>query len=244
MKKLIIYIFLILVCFSCKKEDSSPCFVDTGKNTVIERSLEYFDAIEINNVFNVILVQDSTYKVVIEGKEGLMPYVTTEITDTTLKLDHNISCKWAREYEKITAYIHFDSINDIIINRACNLSTTSPLTGYEIRYWPMADINMSDLELNCKRFFLKSAYTSTGEVNLSGTCHHLQLWAFGSMAIDASELKSTLTYVDHNSIGDFYVNPIYHLSAEVKHLGNVYYNDKSVMSLKITEYSSGRAIPY
>ena len=91
MKKLISVIIILFLIYSCEKE-SSNCFFKKGNMKKKEMLLDDFCSIEVYDIFNLILIQDTIHKVVLEGSENLLPHVETSIEDDTLTIKHSIRC--------------------------------------------------------------------------------------------------------------------------------------------------------
>ncbi|MFW5701027.1 MAG: GIN domain-containing protein [Cyclobacteriaceae bacterium] len=215
-------LIIILACLSCKKDN---CLNSTGKTTKLERITGPFHSIQVKDIFDLVLTQDSSTFITIEGGANLLPFISTNVKDCVLILDNDLDCRWAREYGRIKVHVHLVETRDLILDTPCNVKTTNHLDGYEIRFWPVADLNEADLQLNCTRFFLKSSYTANGIIKLRGKVDFVNLIPFGTMEIDASQLIGNKVEVSHYSNNKVTVYPVQYLKAWLYGPGNLYYNN-------------------
>ena len=101
MKKYI-YILFLIVFTSCNFINP---FHDEGKNieTVIE--LDDFTQIEIHNIFNIEIVEDSESYILYKGGERILDEMTYSSLSGILKLDHSFM-NWTKNLKIPTLEIH------------------------------------------------------------------------------------------------------------------------------------------
>jgi len=220
-------------------------FDDLSKTSRKTFNVDEFNRIKVYDSFNIILKQDTTFKVVIEGPAELMDDFKCNVYGDTLQLtDSNIRNR-IPNYKIPTAYIYFPEIHrfrmrapgDIKVDGALNLDTF-----YMIIQQHTGTVNM-DIYANSLRI-TTGLNKSTGVYNISGEVQEARFWMRNACKLNAKNLKTQKTNIRHNATNDSYINVTDKLEAElIDASGNVYYKG-SPDEIIITEQSgTGRLIP-
>jgi Putative auto-transporter adhesin, head GIN domain len=105
--------FLAFV-FSCKKPENRRCFKSWGKETVREIPLENFQALDLHEHMEFVLIQDSLNKVVIKAGENMVNFIETSVSDGVLLIKNKNKCRFLRDKKKtIRVEIHFTYLLNI-----------------------------------------------------------------------------------------------------------------------------------
>jgi hypothetical protein len=114
---------LLFLVLSCEKGYQNNCFDKQGKSVSVVRPLDPFAEVHFLGIFDVLLVQDTAYFLVIETSENYLPYITSEIEGTALIITDKIDCKWSREYNTNTLEVHFKDMGLIRNKYPCKVTT-------------------------------------------------------------------------------------------------------------------------
>jgi len=233
-------ILFILHVISCENAPMD-LFVEQGEKTMVSRSLPFFDIIEIEDVFDVYLVNDSVFKVEIMTGENIIPEISTEVKDSILFIRNDIGARWSREYIKPVLYIYFPGLRRLYLQEPSNLYTLDTLRCENLIVYALADLQLVDITVKTWNFQLRSSHTASGVYTIKGWTWNSYLSAYGGCTVNAGELETRYTHFVNHSIGDFTVNVVKSLEGEIFNTGNVFYTG-SPENLDIESYSSGRAI--
>lgn len=223
MKKLISVIIILFLIYSCEKE-SSNCFFKKGNITKKEMLLDDFCSIEVHDIFNLILIQDTIHKVVLEGGENLLPHVETSIKDDTLTIKHSIRCIWLRDYEKINIYVYFSRLDRIVTYAPVKIITSDTLRCNNLEYFAIGEIGEADMILNCNYFRFDDSYSTLGQFKFKGKSDKSRFYVNYGSSLFADSLISKEADIYFKTIGDIRVHVTEHLRAWIWGPGNVYYS--------------------
>jgi hypothetical protein len=92
MKRILGFIFLLFVLFSCKKATDRICVKSAGKISEEIRLLTDFHSLEIGSKLSVTLVQDSANFVTVNGGKNLLNFIETEVVNGRLILRNENKC--------------------------------------------------------------------------------------------------------------------------------------------------------
>jgi hypothetical protein len=218
-----IIISATILCFliQCKTEE---CFKGSGPDGIIQVETGYFREVNINGIFDVILVQDTVSYVEFEGGKDMLQYVKAENTDSILWIDNSNSCLFLKDYKKIKSFVHFSDLNVINFFEPCKIRSQNPLTD-DFSLLVPADIADLDIELNNNNFFFYNHQTSGGNYVFRGKCTNCYLMGFYTARIDASQLTTSVMTIENHSAVDYYVRAEETLHVQIYNRGNVYYYD-------------------
>jgi hypothetical protein len=89
---------------------------------------------------------------------------------------------------------------------------------------------------------------NVSEHKLSGIINKASYIMEGGADIDALNLKTQTTNINHKSYGNIYVDAEEYLNAEIYSTGNIYYTGQPTITLEIIENTimdaSGQLLPY
>lgn len=210
------YIFLIFsICFlSCRKGD-----IELSKTI----ALPYFERIELNEVFEVYLTQDTTFSLQIECIDKSMDKIKYSVENNILTIDNKTKYKWLHPKDnKVKLYIHVDKIKSITANETCYIKTTNPIISNEFGLILKSKLNNANIELNCNSFYYWNNHPCGGELVLRGKTESLKIWNFALMAVDATNLLTKYALIENSSKSDCKVNVLQHLDYSIFGTGNIY----------------------
>ncbi len=210
--------FFVLLTFtflfsSCKKN-----FTSVSQ----EKTLEQFDSLVLQSVFEVHLIEGTTNAVRIDGAKKIVEDIECNVTNNTLTITNKYKGNWMHPRKnKIKIYITTDGLNLITANETCDIYADTPLTGNEIGLVLKSKLNMAHLDLACNTFYFWNNFPCGGKVKLQGNVNMLKLWNVALMEVDASNLAATDAFVENSSKADCILKCQQNLSYSIKGEGNI-----------------------
>ena len=228
--------FLVLIVFfwSCSKPEALESkFV----------KLEAFDKIAFNNPFDIYLTEDTCYSLEIIADGDRIKNIDYSLVDSVLTLTNRTKFKWLKPTKnKIEIYIHSKPLKKVWLNETCHLHTLNPITSESFGLILKSKMNEATLDLDCRGFYYWNNFPCGGKLTLKGKAHHIKLWNYAILTIDAQELTTQEALVENNSQGDCTVNVSEELVYSITNSGNInlYGNPNRVIKNEIS--SSGRLV--
>jgi hypothetical protein len=229
----------ILVSCKASVED---CFKSTGALVLEERSLMEFDSIRLEDNVNVILIQDTLNKVIVEAGENLLPKIKTDVSNRLLVLKNENDCNWVRKLNiPVNAYVHFKDISILTNLGVANITNqdTLKIQGHaiDIRIVESGDIHLvGEFDWIYARIIV-----ALGNLTLEGKAGGLELYADGTSIVHAENMQVNFASIETLLTGDIWVNATDQIGAKIFWQGNVYYkNSPQIVFQK--ETSTGKLI--
>jgi hypothetical protein len=240
MKKQIILFSILLVSLFAL---FSGCTKREIELTVIEKTLPHFREVEINNVFDVYLTEDSTFSIRIEADAYFADKVTYVVEDSILKLDINSKRMWLKPREKkIKLFVHAHHLRLVHMNQSSLLKTTNAITSPEFGIIMQGKLQEADLELNCPTFFCWNVHPCGGQLQLRGTTQNLKIWSVALLAVKAENLTTSYALIEQDSKADCRVHVTNHLEYGIGGEGNILLSGRPAIISQIELSATGRLI--
>lgn len=235
MRKYIVLIVLGLFLASCNKEEK--------KAVTDSRQLDAFHSIELNDVFEVGLVEDSVFFIEIIGAPNMIEGVEAYVQDSVLYLDRKNGNRWYRpQSNEVQVIIHAKPLRLVTANKTCHVGTVTPITSFEFGLIFKDKASQGDLELNCNSFYFWNQDPCGGLLKLRGNASFLKLWNHAIMTVDGSDLISDYALVENDSKGDCTVNVSSQLDYRIKASGNInVYGNPSTINV-LEESGEGQVV--
>ena len=186
------FIFLLINC-----SDFEPALVF--------KELSAFDHVELNGVFNVYLIQDSTYSIKIEADEQMINDISAEVENGILSVHNKQNVKWIRPgSNKVKLFITAAGLKRITAFETCSIETVNTLSvnEFSIDMAPSPKLTEINLDLDCEYFNYWNNYQCGGKLILKGRATNINLSIFSMMAVDANALTCDNALVTTYSTGD------------------------------------------
>ena len=197
MKKLAIYLIMIAF-FACQKEE------DSMRKKV---NLEAFHSIELNEAFEVKLIEGSAYSLEMEGMESFIKKMEYQITDSVLVIDNSKRFKWSDPQNNIPKlWITCPHLELVTANESCDIKTVNPITTSEFGIILGSKANVAEIETDNQIVFYWNNFPCSGKLTLRGQTNELKIWNTALMTVDASLLMTEFAYISNDSKGDCLVN--------------------------------------
>lgn len=212
MKKAFTYL-LVLASLACGKDDDS-----------IRRkeSLPPFHSIEINDSFEVFLVEGIEYSLEMEGAESFIEKMKFSVADCVLTLSNDKKIKWNDPKDNtIKLWISAKQLKFLKANETCEIKTVNPITTYEFGIVLGSKANEANLQLNNEIFYYWNDFPCGGKLTLSGKTTELKLWNTAIMTVEASALQAERGFIENDSKGDCIANISDYLEYQIEGEGDV-----------------------
>ncbi len=213
------------VFFSCLKGNGIPAEE--------ERHPGEFNGVISEGDYDVFIVIDTVYKVVIEADENLVPYIRTFVKNERLVIDNGTRrCLRNDADEPIRIYVHTPDMFYISLEGSGIIYSDYfiyvdylrvELTGSGII--DLRDIDAIELDV---------LLSGSGEIELWGVAGSGDLNIPGSGKIKASHLEQDECTASISGSGDMYVFVYDKLDANISGSGNIFYRGNPRISVRIT----------
>ncbi len=220
MKKYI-YILTLIILGSCNFINP---FYDEGDTieTVIE--LDDFTQIEIHNIFNIEIIEDTESYIIYKGGAKILDEMTYSSLSGILRLNHNFM-NWTKNFKMPTLEIHMPLLEEIDLYASGNIRSLNQLSGNKISINIYEASNTFEINLNISynELIFHSKGSVGGTFAIEGTCATTTYTLNGSTNIQASDLISREVNVAHNSLGNAHIYVEEKLNVTFFKSGDLYY---------------------
>ena len=218
-------IYLVLVTFlttSCQK------ILFNSEESTKEISFEDFHAVKFSGIYNIILIQDSTSRLVITGKNDINSIEAFVKDDTLIIDDHS---KISFNPNKNTLALHFKNLNFMLTNDPVNVSNTDTLVTDNFIYQAIGEIAEVRLTVNCKYFYVVNSANTLGYFYFSGITNYCTFFNRYGSVIFADKLLCRNAEIVNESIGNVHINASETIKAYIWGPGNIYYYGVPVIEI-------------
>jgi len=226
--RIFFFAIIMIVLNACVKE--SACIKSTGKQVVETRIIgNDITHIILKDKLNLVLRQDSTPSLTIEGGENLLKYVRARQKGTELELKNDNKCNFLRSYkEEITVYLSLPNIKYINYTGFGNVSSLGELKLDEFTFETRNGTGSINLTIDVQKINILQ-HTGPADFTLSGKAKFTYLFSGGSGWLTCKNLISENAHVNHDGTGDITLTATNSLHIELTSLGNIeYYGNPSV----------------
>jgi hypothetical protein len=233
----------IWVAFGCDKPDAPDCFTRAGEEISETRQLEEFTRIELHDLIELTIVEDSTATfAVVTGNENLLDKVVTEVNGNVLTIDNENTCRFVRSFKnKLSIELHTSGLNALINYGQGDVSSVNKLKTDVFFYEQNHGVGDVNLSLDADSVSI-ICHTGIGNVTLSGTARTGGFFNGGYGEIDAADLETEQAFVNNSSVNDVKVKFSDYLFAFINLSGNIYYSGPP-QQIDFTSEGDGELIP-
>jgi hypothetical protein len=248
--------FLLLQLTSCG-DNGIGCIRGNGPSTTETRDIKDFTQVQIQVNAEVFLIEDSVYKVEINGPENLLSNVVSNVQNGQL-LMRNRHCVAGRS--KLTIRIHAPSIADVTVDGSADVTLTkknsSVLSSSSFKVNGSGDIHVNgivyadnvytkvngsgEIHLNTESKWMSSSVVGSGDINLSGNTATHESDITGSGDIESFNLTCRDGYADISGSGEIQCQVTDNLDVSISGSGTVAYKGWPKINTRIS--GSGKVI--
>ena len=163
------------------------CFYGIRGNRKVvksERQVEQFESISASAGIDVILLQDSAKKVVVEADSNLQDNIKTEVSNGELKIYPE---KQIRSCAAKRVFVSFKTIHALNASSGSNVKATTEL---KLTSFDLSATSGAKIDLKLVATDLNVEGSSGGDIDLSGTTDNLSVDGSSGVNIRATDLKS------------------------------------------------------
>jgi len=201
-----------------------------GNMKTEERSVADYRGVSSHGPFDVVLVQDSAYKVSVEAEENLLPYIETYVDNGVLKVrtkdGYNLNSS-----KGMKVHISAPSFSVISTVGSGNIVSENMITNSSAIKLDATGSGDIRVKLNAPE--INADLTGSGNINLEGETKNFNGEIMGSGDIRAYDLKSENVGVEILGSGNAEVFASMKLKVEINGSGDVKYKGDGAVSSSI-----------
>ncbi|MDR2009727.1 MAG: DUF2807 domain-containing protein [Bacteroidales bacterium] len=199
--RIIFLLFFICLFFNSCTKNGGNCIKSPGSEKSISENLGNFNSIILNDLFDVTIIDSTSYSIKITTGEYLLSFIKYEIIDNELIIDNSYKCSWLTKPEKPKITISTPTLEKIIVNDACDLRSIGTLNYNNLIIDCFAKILTTDITIDCDDYFCFKANSTTGDYYIKGRCGYAFLYNLGHGYLYADDLKCEYMDFVHESHG-------------------------------------------
>jgi hypothetical protein len=227
---------LLVFSYSCNRGDK------LDERITQEFGNREFTWVNVNNVFDIYLVQDTAWSVSVKGSPKAMEGLKISYVGDTLILDRRRKGEAFRpKTGNPEVYLHFDSLSRINTYETCYIKSVNAITGYSLGIVDETKFTEVDLELNNRTFYYWNNPNGS-LLRLKGRALELKLWHSGLSSIDATALNTDLVIAENSSQGETKVHVNTELIYKLASTGNIVFIGNPSKITKIPAEGTGKLV--
>ncbi len=239
--RIILYILLIIACLSCERENGGECLQSSGELTEVKIELPDFSILELYDLFDVYLIDDTVNELSILTGSKLQDDIELKTEGSKFMVYNNARCRWFRDYERVVLTFRCKDLKRVSLWYPCYVASQDTLTWPSLNIYSYAKVFEGDIKVNNDNFRFGVNFSCAGSCSISGKTGKLTIMNRGVHHIFADNLESVSADITNNSLGDIHAGCTDTLRAHIWESGNIYYRGNPEIILRdIT--STGRLI--
>lgn len=236
--KIIGVVLFLVIAGGCEID---KCFKKTGSQTSNTAFFDSIGAIHVNGMFNVELVQDTSYFIEAIGYEQAIKGIEIVENNDSVTIYYYNNCFWRRDFDRPLIRIHFSDIHALNIFEASYIFSTDSITD-SFKFTVRSSIAEADLIFNNRKVYFYINKSCGGKFVFRGKTDYAYLMNFNTGLFEMDELECKRASVKNYSSIDVKVNVVEELKVEIYNTGNILYRGNPVIVVD-TLASSGRVLP-
>jgi hypothetical protein len=203
-----------------------------------EITLKDFHTLEVSGIFNIVLIQDSTNRLVIKGENNISTIDALIKDDSLLIDDHK---KISLNSAKNTLTLHFTNLDYIKFNDPVNVSNPDTIKEDVLTIVAVGGIAEVRLVVDCNTLQTVNHANTLGYFHFIGRAENCSIANRYGSRVFADSLLCKNAEIYNESIGAVSVNATDNIQASIRGSGNIYYHGTPV--IRIAEITGkGRVI--
>lgn len=228
----VVLIFLLLSLISCQE------LLFSDEEEIREISLGEFRNVSVRGIYNIVLIQDSTDRIIISGCNKTEKTEAETQNDTLYITDRNrINVKPGRN----TLYLHFTGIEYLETCDPANVTSADTIRTDRFSWDAIGEIAEGNIDIKCSDLLMCTSANTLGTFKFRGEAENCSFFIRYGSILDAGSLKSRSAGITNDSAGDVIVNASEYLTANIWGSGNILYYGDPVTELT-EQKGSGRLI--
>jgi len=208
---------LLLATTVFSQKDKETKIEGSGNVITKDVTIQPFDQLEANGVFNVVLTQGNKESLKIEAEDNLQALFEIKNEGSKLMVDMKKDSHFNSK-KKMTVYITFKNLKSIDLKMVGNVSSEGNLNFSDLSL-ANKSVGSVDLALNAQKLDINNK--SVGNLRLSGKAENAIIRSNSVGAIKASDLLVQTMDIDNDGVGSAEVNAVKELKVKDSFLGKV-----------------------
>ncbi len=184
MKKKLIHILVVPLMIALLFTSCFHGIRGNGKVVKNERQVEMFESISASAGIEVVLIQDSAIKVVVEADDNLQDIIKTEVSNGELKIYPE---KRIRSSKAKKVFVTFKTIHSLNVSSGAEIKSQSEL---KLSSLDLSASSGAKIDLALVVNDLNVEGNSGGDIYLTGSAENLSVDGSSGVNIKASDLQS------------------------------------------------------
>ena len=238
----IIIIALFSLLSGCKPDTICDCFKSTGDLIWEDYEISNVTVVELHNNIDLFIHSDSIERVMLYAGSNLIEKIEVTQSDSILTLRNYNSCNCVRDFNSpVEVHLYTKNAHTIKYFGYGNIKNDEPITGSSF-YLSITD-GYGDIDLNLQTHHVIVDFNSGGStITLKGNADFLGSYVGAAGRLDAQNLKTRITYLNHMSVVDQYVWAENDLDIRIHSIGNIYYKGNPQINI-MSQTGSGKVLP-
>ena len=225
LKKIVLSILVVTYTLSLQAQNwwgSKEKIKGNGNVITTERNSTNYSEITVDGSFDVILVKGKQGKISIKGEENIIPYLETEISNNTLKINYKKDTN-IQNTKKMTVTVHYSNLESVSLGGSGNISSNDLIKSnqFNVSIGGSGNIN---LKVDSKD--VKASIGGSGNLNLEGNANEFMCSIAGSGNINAYQLIANQVTASIAGSGNIKITVTEKIKSKLVGSGNVYYKGK------------------
>nr|WP_294776766.1 head GIN domain-containing protein [uncultured Flavobacterium sp.] len=227
MKKFSLLIVLFWLLNACEKP--SDCVESTGAIIAKEIAVQPFKKIKVYRGIEVVITQDSEYKIEVVAGENFIDNVEVIQNGDQLIFKNEASCNWVRAYGTTKILVTTPTLEEVYSKTDRNISSNGILTYPNLTFKAMdkdgdgeSGAGTGDFYLTVDNNYLYIANNNVSRFYLTGQTNLAEFnFYFGDGRIEAENLVAQYVKVYHRGSNDMTVRPMQSITGIMNSTGNI-----------------------
>ena len=208
---------LLLATTVFSQKDKETKIEGSGNVITKDVTIQPFDQLEANGVFDVVLTQGNKESLKIEAEDNLQALFEIKNEGSKLMVDMKKDSHFNSK-KKMTVYITFKNLKSMDLKMVGNVSSEGNLNFSDLSL-ANKSVGSVDLALNAQKLDINNK--SVGNLRLSGKAENAIIRSNSVGAIKASDLLVQTMDIDNDGVGSAEVNAVKELKVKDSFLGKV-----------------------
>ncbi len=193
-------LFCLFVYTSCSKEKTFDCVKSTGKTELESRYFENYSILYVEDDINVVLLQSTAGKIMLEGGGNVLPKIKVEQEGNRINISNSNKCNWVRSYDKsITVYVGVDQVKEVIQQGYGKITGAEHLKTDTLG---ISNLTYGDTELSIDAIFLGFIAGDHSSILLKGSCVKLAGSSAKNALVNTQDMHTSWCIFTNNSMLD------------------------------------------
>jgi hypothetical protein len=227
------FIFVSFLIISCQK-----ILFNNEDEETRELSFGNFHAVRIYGMYNLVLIQDSSNRMVITGSNDINS-IDAIIKNDTLIIDNHKKISFNPNKNKLALY--FSNLNFVVTYDPVSISNRDTIRADNFLYEALGKLAEVRMIVDCNNFYFVNSANTLGHFSFIGKATNCWFFNRYGCSIFADSLYCKNIEIVNESVGDVYVSSSESIRAYIWGPGNIYYHGTPVIEV-IEKRGDGRVI--